>query len=246
MTKPNTEISPQTYARIGGLIYLIIIVLGGLDEAFIRSRLIVSGDVATTTGVIMASKGLIRRSIDGDLIMQVCDIPSIVIFYILLKPVSKSLSLLAAFFNLIQTAILGINKIYLLMTLSFLGNQDFLKVFDPHQRDALAYLSLDLHESGYGIGLIFFGCTCLITGFLMYRSGYFPKVVGVLQIVAGLSYLINSFAQILSPAFAAALFPIILVPAFIGELSTCLWLLVKGVNVQKWNERVGVASKSNV
>jgi hypothetical protein len=74
----------------------------------------------------------------------------------------------------------------------------------------------------------------------MYRSGYFPKVVGVLQIVAGLSYLINSFAQILSPAFAATLFPFILVPAFIGELTTCMWLLVKGVNMQKWNERVGM------
>jgi len=241
LSPTNAEISPQTYARIGGLIYLVIIILGGLDEAFIRSRLIVSGDVATTTRNIMASKELFRRSIVGDLIMQVCDIPSIVIFYILLKPVSKSLSLLAAFFNLIQTAILGINKIYLLITLSFLGNEEYLKVFDPQQRQALAYLSLDLHESGYGIGLIFFGFTCLIVGYLMFRSGYFPKIVGILQIVAGLSYLINSFAQILSPAFAAALFPVILVPAFVGELSTCLWLLVKGVNVRKWNERFNLS-----
>ncbi|HTI88946.1 MAG TPA: DUF4386 domain-containing protein, partial [Puia sp.] len=186
LSPTNAEISPQTYARIGGLIYLVIIILGGLDEAFIRSRLIVSGDVATTSHNIMASKELFRRSIVGDLIMQVCDIPSIVIFYILLKPVSKSLSLLAAFFNLIQTAILGINKIYLLITLSFLGNEEYLKVFDPQQRHALAYLSLDLHESGYGIGLIFFGFTCLIVGYLMFRSGYFPKIVGILQIVAGL------------------------------------------------------------
>jgi len=195
----RTEISPQTYARIGGLIYLVIIILGGVDEAIIRSKLIVPGDVIATTHNIMASKESFRRSIVGDLIMQVCDIPSIVIFYILLKPVSKSLSLLAAFFNLIQTAILGINKIYLLLTLSFLGNENYLKVFDPHQREALAYLSLDLHESGYGIGLIFFGFTCLITGYLMFKSGYFPRIVGV-----------------------------------------CLWLLVKGVNVAKWNERVGI------
>ena len=239
MLDTKTDISPQAYARIGGLIYLIIIVLGGVDEAVIRSRLMVSGDVLATTHNIMASKELFRKSIVGDLIMQVCDIPSIVIFYILLKPVSKTLSLLAATFNLVQTAILAINKIYLLMTLSFLGNEEYLKVFGPDQRQALAYLSLHLHESGYGIGLIFFGFTCLITGYLMFKSGYFPKVVGILQIVAGLSYLINSFAQILSPAFAAELFPIILVPAFIGELTTCLWLLVKGVNVKKWNERVG-------
>jgi hypothetical protein len=234
MTNHHAETSPQTYARIGGILYLIIIVLGGIDEAVIRSKLIVPGDVVATTHNIMASRGLFRISIVGDLIMQVCDIPSIVIFYLLLRPVSKYLSLLAAFFNLIQTAILGINKIYLLTTLSFLGNVNYLKVFDPNQRQALAYLSIDLHESGYGIGLIFFGFTCLVVGYLMFKSGYFPRIIGIMQILAGLSYLINSFAQILSPSFAAQLFPFILVPAFIGELSTCLWLLVKGVNVAKW------------
>lgn len=235
MTVNNRQISPQVYARIGGVIYLLIIILGGIDEAFIRSRLIVPGDVMTTTHNIIASKALFRRSIVGDLIMQVCDIPSIVIFYVLLKPVSKSLSLLAAFFNLVQTAILGLNKIYLLTTLSFLEGADYLKVFDPHQRQALAYLSLDLHESGYGIGLLFFGFTCIITGYLMFRSGYFPRFVGVLQVIAGLSYITNSIAQILSPAVAAEIFPILMVLAFIGELTTCLWLLVKGLNVQKWN-----------
>ena len=229
--------SPQTYARIAGVIYLIIIVLGGIDEAFIRSRLIVPGDALATSQNIMASRGLFRLSIAGDLFMQVCDIPSIVIFYILLKPVNKYLSLLAALFNLVQTAILGINKIFLLMTLSFLGGKEYLNVFDPHQREALAYLSLNLHEAGFGIGLIFFGFTCIIVGFLMFESGYFPRFVGVMQMIAGLSYLINSFTQILSPAAAAALFPIILVPAFIGELTTCLWLLVKGVNVERWNQR---------
>ena len=240
MTNYKTELSPLTYARIGGLIYLVIIILGGVDEAVIRSKLIVPGDVLATTHNIMASKELFRKSIVGDLLMQVCDIPSIVIFYILLKPVSKSLSLLAAAFNLIQTAVLAINKIYLLVTLSFLGNEEYLKALDPHQRQALAYLSLDLHESGYGIGLIFFGFTCLITGYLMFRSGYFPRIIGVMQIIAGLSYLINSFAQILSPTLAAALFPAIVVPAFIGELATCLWLLIKGLNVEKWDQRVGM------
>jgi len=236
MTNRKVELSPQAYARIAGVLYLITIIVGGMDEGIIRSRLIVPGDVIATTHNIMASKGLFRMSIVGDLIMHVCDIPSIVIFYILLKPVSKNLSLLAAFFNLAQTAILGLNKIYLLMTLSFLGNEDYLKAFDPHQREALAYLSLQSHESGFGIGLLFFGFTCLVVGYLMFKSGYFPKIIGVMQIIAGLAYLTNSFAQILSPPFAAQLFPAILVPAFIGELSTCLWLLVKGVNVQKWNQ----------
>ena len=237
MTNRNNEISPQIYARVCGVFYLLIIILGGIDEMVIRSKLIVPGNVTATTQNIMASKALFRLSIAGDLLMHVFDIPTIVIFYVLLKPVNKYLSLLAAFFNLAQTAILGINKVFLLTTLSFLGGEDYLKVFNPHQLQALGYLSLDLHESGYGIGLIFFGFTCLIVGYLMFRSGYFPRIIGVMQIIAGVSYLINSFAQILSPSFAAALFPYILAPAFIGELSTCLWLLVKGVNLQKWNER---------
>src|SRR5258707_13274827 len=121
MTKLNVETSPQTYARIGGVLYLINIVAGGIDEAFIRSRLIVPGDAITTAHNIMASKTLFRIGVAGDLVMQVTDIPLILIFYVLLKPVSKNLSLLAALFNLTQTAILGINKLNLLTTLSLLG-----------------------------------------------------------------------------------------------------------------------------
>jgi hypothetical protein len=186
----------------------------------------------------LGSQGLFRISIAGDLIMQVTDIPMIMIFYVLLKPVNKNLSLLALLFNLTQTAILGINKLNLLTTLSLLGNQAYLKAFEPHQLQALGFLYLDLHESGFGIGLIFFGFSCLVTGYLIYRSGYFPRILGIMLFIAGLSYITNSFSMILSPGFAASLFPFILMPALIGELSFCVWLMVKGVNVVKWNEQV--------
>ncbi|MHA4809520.1 DUF4386 domain-containing protein [Flavitalea flava] len=232
------ETSPRTYARIAGVLYLINILAGGIDEAFVRSRLIVSGDSIATAQKIMASQGLFRISIAGDLIMQVTDIPMIMIFYVLLKPVSKNLSLLAMLFNLTQTAILGINKLNLLTTLSLLGSSAYLKAFEPHQLQALGYLYLGLHESGFGIGLIFFGFSCLVTGYLIYKSGYFPRILGIMMAIAGLGYIINSFALILSPAFAGMLFPYILMPALIGELSFCLWLMVKGVNVARWNELV--------
>jgi hypothetical protein len=244
MTSRSVENSPQTYARIGGVIYLIIIVAGGIDEAFIRSRFIVPGDALATTHNIMASQALFRISAAGDLIMQVCDLPLMLIFYLLLKPVSKNLSLLAILFNLIQTAILGINKLNLLATLSLLGGAGYLKVFEPHQLQALAFLTLDLHESGFAIGLLFFGFSCLVAGNLMFRSGYFPKTLGIFLFIAGLSYIINSFSLILAPAFAAMIFPAILIPAFIAEFSVCLWLLVKGVNVPKWNERLGIGAVS--
>jgi len=91
------------------------------------------------------------------------------------------------------------------------------------------------------VSLIFFGCFCLLVGYLIFRSGYLPKTIGILMQIAGVCYLTNSFALVLSPALANRLFPAILVPAFIGEASLCLWLLVKGVNVQRWKEQASAA-----
>ncbi len=101
----------------------------------------------------------------------------------------------------------------------------------------MATLSIRSFEHGFGLALIFFGCECLVVGYLIFRSGFLPKAIGVLMQIAGLSYLINSFALVLAPNLADQLFPAILVPAFIGEASLCLWLLLKGVNVEKWKAR---------
>ena len=125
---------------------------------------------------------------------------------------------------------------YLLEALFPLGNAGYLKAFPPEQLYAMASLSLKSHGYGFGVSLLFFGCFCVIVGYLIFRSGYLPKTVGVLMQIAGVCYLANSFALILSPAVANRLFPAILVPAFIGEASLCLWLFVKGVKVEKWEE----------
>lgn len=236
MADRTVETSPQVYARIGGVLYLIIIVAGLFGEAFVRGKLIVSGDATATAHNIMASQSLWRAGIAGDLIMHVCDVGLTLIFYVLLRPVNRNLALLAAFFTLIQTAVLVANKLSLLVALFLLGNADYLKAFEPRQLYALAYLCIKSHGYGFGVGLIFFGCGCLVLGSLIFRSGYLPKTLGVLMQIAGLCYLVNSFALLLAPAFADVLFPAILVPAFLGELSLCLWLLVKGVNVSKWKE----------
>jgi hypothetical protein len=236
MTSRTIETSPQVYARIGGILYLMIIIAGALGEIFIRGKLIVSGDAISTANNIMLSHSLWRIGIAGDLLMHVCDLPLMLIFYILLRPVNKNLALLAVLFNLIQTAILVANKLNLLMPLFLLGNADYLKAFESNQLYALAYLFIKAHDYGFGIGLIFFGFACLIYGYLLFRSGYFPRTLGVLMAIAGLSYLTNSFTLILAPVYAGTIFPI-LVLALIGELSLCLWLIVKGVNVPKWEKR---------
>jgi len=238
MTNQTVNSSPQLYARIAGVLYLVNIACGLFGEIFVRGHLVVAGDAAATAHRIVTSEFLFRCGIAGDLIMHISDVPMAVIFYVLLRPVSRDLSLLAALFGMLQTAILCANKLNLVAVLLLLGGSNYLRAFDSNQLQALASLSLALHEHGFGIGLIFFGVSCIVTGYLMFRSEYFPKALGVLQAIAGVSYLINSFAQILNPSLAGKMFPAIVLPAFIGELATCVWLIVKGVNVSKWNERV--------
>jgi hypothetical protein len=238
MTNRTIKISPLVYARIGGVLYLINIVCGMFGEIFVRGHLVVAGDAVATAHRIMGSEFLFRCGVAGDLIMHITDVPMAVIFYVLLKPVSKDLSLLSALFGMLQTAILGANKLNLVAVLFLLGGASYLKAFEPNQLQALASLSLSLHAYGFGIGLIFFGMSCLVTGYLLFESGYFPKFLGVLQVMAGVSYLINSFGQLLLPAISDKVFRVIVMPAFIGEFGTCLWLIVKGLNVSKWDERV--------
>jgi len=246
MTDRAVETSPQVYARIGGVLYLIIIVAGLFGETFVRGTLVVSGDATATANNIMASQLLWRIGIAGDLIMHVCDVPLMLVFYVLLRPVSKNLALLAVLFNLIATAVLVAYKLNLLVALFLLGGAGYLKAFEPHQLHTLMYLFVKADGYGFGIGLIFFGFECLVVGYLIFRSRYLPKILGVLMQIAGLCYLLNSFALLLVPTFANMIFPAILVPAFIGELSLCLWLLVKGVNVPQWEEKASALRSEGV
>jgi hypothetical protein len=238
MTSRTANISPQVYARIAGVLYLLNIACGLFGQIYVRGHLVVAGDALTTAHRIMGAEFLFRCGIAGDLIMHITDVPMTVIFYVLLRPVSRDLSLLAALFGMLQTAILCANKLNLVTVLLLLGGSNYLKAFDPNQLQALVSLLLTLHEYGFAIGLIFFGVSCIVTGYLMFRSEYFPRTLGVLQAIAGVYYLINSFAQLLSPSLANKMFPAIVLPAFIGELATCVWLIVKGVNLSKWNERI--------
>jgi hypothetical protein len=234
--------SPQCYARVGGLLYLIIIVIGLFDEAFVRSKIIVSGDATATAAHIRSLEPLWRFGIAAEFVLLVCAIALTGIFFVLLRPVSRYFALLAVFFNLVSLAVEASVQMYLLNALFPLGKAEYLKAFSPEQLYALASLAVRSHSYGFGVALIFFGCECLVLGYLIFRSGYLPKAVGVLMQIAGVCYLTNSFALLLAPDLANRLFPAILVPAFIGEASLCLWLLIKGVNVPRWNERVSAAT----
>jgi hypothetical protein len=224
--------SDKKMARVAGLLYLILIIAGIFAEGYVRQSLIVPGDAAATANHIMASEGLFRTAIAGDLIMILCDIALSVIFYLLLRPVSNALSLLAAFFRLAQAATLGINLLNLFFVLQLLHGADYLNIFSADQLHALVLLFFNAHGIGYAIGLVFFGVYLLLLGYLMFKSGYFPRILGILLIIAALSYLTDSFTSFLFPGYAAITAQLMVAPTVIAELSLTLWLLIKGVKVQ--------------
>lgn len=225
-------------ARFGGLLYLIIIAAGSFEELFVRSHILLSRNAATTANNLLASESLWRIGFAGSIVMLICAVTLTLIFYLLLRPVSPYLALLAVFFNLVSMAMEGIVRLLSFYSLFILQGSDYLKGLDARQLQDLALLSNNLHGYGFGTSLVFFGIDSLIRGYLIFRSGYFPKFLGVLVIISGLSYLINSFALFLSPTFSDTIYPSILMPAGIPELIFALWLLFVGVNVPKWQEKV--------
>ena len=229
------EDSPQLYIRIGGIFYLIIIIAGVFGELLVRNKLLVYGDPITTANNIIHNDFLWRMGITGDLIMHILDLPIMILLYYVLRPINRKLALLNLSFNLIQTAILAVNKLNLLAALFFLGDAEYLKSFSHDQLSTLSYLSIKLHDFGFGIGLIFFGFVCLLEGYLIFKSKYLPKTLGVMMAIAGLCYLINSFALLLAPQFSNIA---LLIPCFIAELSLSLWLIFKGVNLPIWKEKM--------
>jgi uncharacterized protein DUF4386 len=226
--------SPQAYARIGGVLYLFIVVAGFFAEVSVRSAVTVSGDPAATAQNILTHEGLYRLGGAGEFLMLACDVTLAMIFYVLLRPVNRNIALLAAFFRLIFAAIYGLNGLAHFAALIILNSAGTMSAFSPQQLQDLAYLSLKLHSNGYLISLVFFGFHCLFLGYLIFRSGFFPKLLGVLLMIAAVGYLANSFAQFLAPAFAAKISLFMLLPGALAEYSLCLWMIIMGVNIPKW------------
>ena len=228
--------APQFYARIGGVLYLLIIAAGLFAEALVRNRLVVPGNAAATARNITDHASMFRIGIAADLSTFVCAVALTVILYVLLKPVNRNAALLMLGFNLVQDAIGGVNVLNTYTSLQLLGGAAYLNVFSREQLEAMALLSVNTHSVAFAVALMFFGCSCVALGYLTFTSGFLPKALGVLMAIAGACYLTNSAALILSPRLASILFPSILVPAFIGELSFAVWLTVKGVNLARWRE----------
>lgn len=236
-TTPTERTSPLVYARVAGLLYLIIAVLGGFAYFFALQNLVVPGNAAATANNIVASESLFRLGFAANLVVFLIEIVQPVLLYILLRPVSNILALVMMFCRLAMAAIMGVNLLNQFTALMLLSDASYLAVFETDQLEALALLSLNVFEYGYDIALVFFGLHLVALGYLVYKSGYFPKVLGVLLVVASLSYLIDSFSGFLFPSYEVIIAQIIIAPTVIAELSFVFWLLIKGVNVERYYER---------
>ena len=216
------------------MLFLLTIIAGGFGEAYVPAKLIVSGDAAATAKNVLDSPLLFRLGFASYLVEAVCDIALALILFLLLRPVRYDLALLAAFFGLVSTALFAVAELFYFATPLLLRSADYLKSFSPDQRNALAALSLQVYAVGGGIFMVFYGMAALIRGYLIFRSDYLPKFLGVLMAVAGLGFVVKNFALVLAPAYAS---DVLLLPMFLTVVSMTAWLLVKGVDVAKWQAR---------
>jgi len=230
------EASPRFTARIAGVFYLMVFLTA--VPVLAGGRLVVSGDAAATATNILAHEALFRLGWAFNLIATACYIVVTALFYDLFKPVNRSVSLTAAFFSVVGCALGALSGVFQLAPLAVLGGPQYLSVFTVEQLQALALLLLKLQAQAYNIGLVFFGFYCILIGYLIFRSLFLPRILGALMVFAGLGWL-----TFLSPPLANHLSPYILAPGLLGEGSLTLWLLVIGVNAQRWKEQAGAAGE---
>jgi hypothetical protein len=225
--------SVQRTARIAGFLYLILAICGGFAEFAARQSLIVPGDAAATASKIMASTPTFRLGIVSELIGQTVFILLVLYLYRLLKPVNQNQAVLMVILVIVAVTITCINMLNQFAVLLLLSGADYLAVFEVSQLQALVLYFLNMHKAGYLIAQVFFGLWLLPLGYLVYKSGFIPKIVGILLMVACFGYLIDVFTFFLIPGFDVVISQF----TFVGELLFLLWLLIKGVSVEQWENR---------
>src|SRR5712671_1872452 len=228
----------QRYARIAGVLFLLSMIAGGFGEAYVPSKLIMSADPTATAANLRNFDFLYRLGFASFLIESLCDTALALILYVLLKPVNKQLSLLAAFFGLMGTATFAFAELFYFAPQLILGRA-YLNNFTPDQVNSLALLSLKFYGFAGMIFTAYYGIAWIVRSCLIFRSGYLPKFIGVLMAIGGIGFVVRNFLLILAPAYAS---DVMLMLMFPGGVLMTFWLLVKGVNVEKWNARVNASA----
>jgi hypothetical protein len=240
LTEQRAETSPRARARITGVVYLLFFLTAILGEVFMEqagiSGFSVSSDASATAHSILAHETSFRLGFALGLISIACYVAVTALFYWLFKPVSRFLALLAVFFSIMGMAIQAFGTLFQLAPLVVLGGSSFLSVFTTQQLQSMALVFLNLSAQVGYIDLVFDGLFLLLTGYLIFRSTFLPRILGALLALAGLGWL-----TFLWPPLANSLSTYIEVLGVLAEASLMLWLLVMGVNEQRWRERASAA-----
>jgi hypothetical protein len=228
----TTRLPPLINARLAGALYLVIIMTGVFSE-LVRSGAIVPGDATATAANIADAQWLYRTAFLASLGLIICELVLTVVLYFLFRPVSSTLSLVAAAFRATTLPIYAGNLLFMFAALAAATEADYLGDVDSQRPAALALFFLNLHAYGYAIGLTFFAVHCFVMGRLLVRSSHTPTTLGVLFSLAGAGYLANSLLYFLVPGYDGSAV-IVLAPAIVAESWFCLLLLWKGGGIREW------------
>lgn len=235
--------SARTYSKIAGVLAVISFAAGGFGEAYVPSVLIVSGDATATARNIVASETLFRLGFAAYLVEALCDIGLTWALYVLLRPVHRNLALLAVFIRLLSTAGFAMAEVLYFTSSRILSGAEYLETFSPAQLDTLALLWLKVSAFGGTMFTMFYGVGSVLLGYLIFRSGLIPSVIGVLLALSGLGFAFQGFATVLAPALTS---PLLVAPAALAWLSLTVWLFARGVDDLKWRERAALAERAGV
>ncbi len=233
------EMLPKAKARLGGALFLATIVGGIVAQGLISDRLVVTGDAAATARNFVANQTLIRAAFAIFMIEMACQTATTAVMYDVLMPVDRSLARTAAVFGYVGSGIKAMARLFFYAPLFVLGGASYLSAFDARQLEAFAYLLIRINALGTQIALVFFGVSTLLTGYLMFRATFLPRVLGILSLIAGAAWLTFVY-----PPLGSKLFLLIALFALIGCAVTIGWLLFRGVDEKKWYEMAAASSSS--
>jgi len=235
MKEAIEESSPLFKARMAGVFWLLTIITG-MFAFVVGGKYVVSGDAAATAANILAHEFSFRLAGAANLIATLCYLAVTLLVYVLLKPVNKNIALLGVFFSLIGCAAGTASILFFLAPVRLLKSAQ--TAFTIAQLQMKAVTLLSIRATANDIALVFFALHLFTIGYLIRRSTFLPRFLAVLLFIAGICYLTNSFATFLALPFKAYLLPLVGLGGLGGEGALTLWFLVKGVNVQRWNEQV--------
>lgn len=233
--------SPRLHARLTGAFYLLTILLGIFAQAFVSGRLVAAGNATVTAANILQHESLYRAGFAVYLVEMACQLTMVLLFYTLLRPVDPTLSRLSMVFGLVGCVVKLTGRVFFYSPLLVLGGAKYLNVFADEQLRALALLLLRINYTAETVAVVFFGLYATVQGYLVFRSTFLPRTLGILGCLGGLGWLTYLYEPL-----AVRLSPVILGFALIASLSMVLWLLVVGVNEQRWKSLAGELDPSPI